>query len=98
MKIFERQSRNKKAQEISVVVKLVVGLVVVGILIYIGYKYILGTGESVGKLGSCASQGGSGSGCISPNGTCTDGKKIPGVGCPDGANKDLTVCCVKDAK
>lgn len=57
--IFKRQRKNKKAQTVRIIIMLVVGLVVVGILIYMGYKYILGTGKSVGALGSCKGQGGS---------------------------------------
>jgi len=91
--IFERQKKNKKAQTINVVIKLVVGLVVVGILIYIGYKYILGTGESVGGLAQCSGQGGK---CGLSCGT--DEKSFPGMGCPEkGDAATARVCCIKSS-
>jgi len=81
--------KNKKAQTINVIVMLVVGLVVVGMLIYLGYKYILGTGESVGKLGSCEGQGGQ---CKAQ---CAENEKsFLGIGCPKKEGGTDKYCCI----
>lgn len=50
--------KGKKAQTINTIIKLVIGLVVLGMLIYLGYKYILGTGEQLGDISGCEGQGG----------------------------------------
>lgn len=77
--------RGKKAQTINTMIKLVIGLVVLGMLIYLGYKYILGTGESVGELTGCAGQGGQ---CKS---TCSETEiGLLGLGCKAGAR----FCCI----
>ena len=89
--IFERLKKDKKAQTVKIVVMLIVGLVVVGIMIYIGYKYILGTGKSVGELGSCEGQGGE---CVAKGESCppsvSPADKFYGMGCPDEAK----YCCI----
>lgn len=77
---------NKKAQEISIIVKLVLALVVIGIMVYIGYKYILGTGEKIGGLSDCEAQGGN---CIPKGDSCSNGVKLPGL-C-----ESEQACCIK---
>lgn len=77
--------KGKKAQTINTIIKLVIGLVVLGMMIYLGYKYILGTGEQVGALSGCESQGGQ---CKS---TCAENERgLIGLGCksPD------RFCCI----
>ena len=74
---------------------LVIGLVVVGMLIYLGYRYILGTGESVGQLGTCTGQGGD---CVTREGAC-EGRRMFGVGCPENEedkNQDKNYCCLPE--
>lgn len=93
--IFERLKKDKKAQTVKVIVMLVVGLVVVGIMIYMGYKYILGTGKSVGALASCEGQGGD---CGDKSCTGLSNRDaFLGMGCPSTdaektANKKY--CCI----
>ena len=77
--------KGKKAQTISVIIKLVIGLVVLGMMIYMGYKYILGTGAQLDDISGCEGQGGN----CKPN--CADNENgILGLGCkaPD------RFCCV----
>lgn len=50
--------KGKKAQTINIIIKLIIGLVVLGMMIYLGYKYILGTGEQIGEMTGCTGQGG----------------------------------------
>ncbi len=94
--IFRRARNNKKAQTVKLVVMLIVGLVVVGMLLYLGYKYILGTGESVGKLGSCTGQGGS---CAA---SCNENthQSIFGIGCPESGKADdpEKYCCIPKSR
>ena len=89
--------KNKKAQTIKTIIMLIVGLVVVGMLIYLGYKYILGTGESVGQLGTCSGQGGR---CVS--GQCESGeKRFFGLGCPEteqDKSQNNRYCCIPQAR
>lgn len=92
MKLFERQRKSRKAQTVQIVVMLVVALVVVGILIYIGYKYILGTGENVGELGGCRGQGGE---CVASSQACKESKgdsarAMYGLGCEG----TTPYCCI----
>jgi hypothetical protein len=91
--IFKRARKSKKAQTVKVVVMLVVGLVVVGMLLYLGYKYILGTGESVGQLGSCQGQGGT---CMTKDACEQDTTKQAffGMGCGKDANDPKKYCCI----
>lgn len=91
--IFKRQRKSRKAQTIHTVIMLIVGLVVVGMLIYLGYKYILGTGESVGKLGSCQGQGGH---CATKDGCAENEKAFFGMGCPESGdeNDPKKYCCI----
>jgi hypothetical protein len=82
----------KKAQAINNVVKLVIALVVLAILIFIGYKYVLGPGEEAGGFGSCEKQSGR---CSTLGEECA-GKKVFGLGCPR-EDKDLgnaRYCCL----
>ena len=84
--------KNKKAQTVKVIVMLIVGLVVVGIMIFLGYKYILGTGKSIGGLGSCEGQGGD----CKAKGACTQiEEQFYGMGCPGpDDNEDDKYCCI----
>jgi len=43
---------------IGKVVTLVIALVIIAIMMYIGYKYILGSAKGVGGAGECVNQGG----------------------------------------
>lgn len=89
--------KNKKGQTVQIVIMLVVGLVVVGILIYLGYKYILGTGKNVGELGTCTGQGGK---CVS--GDCPtpteDWDKFYGMGCPTKQGGSEVWCCLPKSR
>jgi hypothetical protein len=78
--------KNKDAQVTGVVVKLVIALVVIGMLIFIGYKYILGTGERIGGLSGCPAQA-KGAECKSPS-ECT-GTPLPGL-----CEKATEICCI----
>jgi hypothetical protein len=84
---------NKKGQTVQIVIMLVVGLVVVGILIYLGYRYILGTGRSVGELGTCQGQGGR---CESSMTNCDSKTEdfFRGMGCSD----DKPWCCMPKSR
>jgi hypothetical protein len=91
----KRIAKQKKAQTISTIIKLVIGLVVVGMLIYLGYRYILGTGESVGQLGTCTGQGGD---CVTREEAC-EGRRMFGVGCPENEEdekQDKNYCCLPE--
>ncbi|MBN2112170.1 hypothetical protein JW707_03670 [Candidatus Woesearchaeota archaeon] len=89
--IFKRQARSKKAQTVQIIIMLVVGLIVVGIMIYLGYKYILGTGKDVGELGSCEGQGGK---CVAKGANCpadvSPADKFQGMGCKG----ETPTCCM----
>ena len=79
---------NKKAQGLSVsmIILIVLGLIIVGVLIFmIGGKVKL-FGESTGS-------------CVQKKGTCMDASSCDGaivgaLDCPTESNEDL-VCCVK---
>ena len=94
MRTGNRLRKNKKAQTVKVIVMLIVGLVVVGIMIYLGYKYILGTGKSIGGLGSCEGQGGN---CMAKGGCSPTEEQFYGLGCPsnDAEKKaEKNYCCI----
>lgn len=95
MRKGNRIRKNKKAQTVKVIVMLIVGLVVVGIMIYLGYKYILGTGKSIGGLGSCEGQGGE----CKAKGACTPNEEqFYGMGCPPKDNENAKYCCIPKAR
>lgn len=77
--------RKNRAQVTGTVVKLVIALVVIGMLIFIGYKYILGTGDKIGGLSGCASQNGD---CQGKSETC-EGTRLPGL-----CEKPDEICCI----
>lgn len=81
-----RAMKGRKAQT-DIVVKLVVALVVIGMLIYIGYKYILGTGEKIGGLSQCEAQGKDAK-CQQKTDACA-GTTLPGL-----CEKADQVCCI----
>jgi len=91
--IKNKLSGNKKAQTVQIVIMLVVGLVVVGILIYLGYRYILGTGKSVGELGTCMGQGGH---CEPSMSNCNSETEdfFRGMGC----SGDKPWCCMPKSR
>ena len=80
----------KKGQVSGTIVKLTIALILIGFLLYLGYTYILGTGERVGKLGQCDAQNGK---CLE---SCNDeySRSIGNALCPGEENKDK-VCCLK---
>jgi hypothetical protein len=84
----------KKAQAINNVVKLVIALVVLAILVYIGYKFVLGPGEEAGGFGDCEKQAGS---CTTLGEACS-GKKVFGLGCPvEGKHLvNQRYCCLRE--
>jgi len=85
--------KNKKAQTIQVIIMMIVGLVVLGMLIYLGYKYILGPGEDIEKLGSCKGQGGQ---CKVQ---CSENEKsFYGIGCPEKEGDPEEYCCIPQGK
>jgi hypothetical protein len=92
--IFERIKKDKKAQTVKLIIMLVVGLVVVGIMIYLGYKYILGTGRGVGELGSCQGQGGycDDRGCPEKS----NHEAFYGMGCPTDDDQGAYCCIPKE--
>jgi hypothetical protein len=83
--------KNKKAQTIKIIIMLVIGLVVLGMMIYLGYKYILGTGEDIGQLGSCEGQGGQ---CKASCGE--NERKFFGLGCPKQKGGSDKFCCIPE--
>ena len=85
---------NKKAQTVKVVIMLLIGLVVLGIMIYLGYKYVLGTGKEIGGMGTCTGQGGH---CVDAETPCgANEEKFYGLGCPKVQDKPDThrYCCI----
>lgn len=95
MRKGNRIRKNKKAQTVKVIVMLIVGLVVVGIMIYLGYKYILGTGKSIGGLGSCEGQGGE---CKAKSACTGNNRAFYGMGCPKEKGGSDTYCCISDER
>ena len=81
--------RRTKAQVSGVTVKLVIALIVIGMLAYLGYKYILGTGQQIGGLSKCDAQGGH---CEKARDDCKS-DEIPLAGLCD--EKEGNFCCVK---
>jgi hypothetical protein len=82
--------KRKKAQAITNVVKLIIALVVMGILIFIAYKFILTPGEQAGSFASCEAQKGT---CTTLGSDCV-GKKVFGLGCPGNALPSQQYCCL----
>lgn len=80
---------SKKAQ-INIIVKLVIALIVIGMLIFISYKYILGTGEKIGALSGCEAQ----NGVCKAKGACNvqTERDLGGGLCKDVATQ---TCCLK---
>jgi len=82
----------KKAQGVPHLVALVLALVVIAIMIYIGYKYLKGGGESIGALGGCEGQGGH---CVKVAGCEIGERQFKGLGCPDDEGKvGEGYCCM----
>ena len=81
--------RRNKAQVSGVTVKLVIALIVIGMLAYLGYKYILGTGQQIGGLSKCTSQGGD---CVKTRDDCKNGITLSGL-CEE---KEGKFCCIKE--
>ena len=80
--------RRNKAQVRGVTVKLVIALIVIGMLAYLGYKYILGTGQQIGGLSKCTSQGGD---CVNTREDCK-GITLSGL-CEENEGR---FCCIKE--
>lgn len=94
-----RPYHNKKSQGLTLntVVIAVLVLVVLGILLFIAYKYIYGAGESIGALSKC---GGTGDGafCVNEKYNCQGSKFYNMGGCGKGEKKTYPYCCIPKAK
>jgi len=80
--------KNKKAIAMNVMIMMIIGLVVLGMMIYIANKYILGTSKTAGELSGCANQGGE----CKPS--CTKGAELQlkGLGCTKEDKGEY--CCI----
>ena len=78
--------KNKKALAMNVMIMMIIGLVVLGMMIYIANKYIMGTSKTAGDISGCKNQNGE---CKS---SCTKGAELQlkGLGCED----PKPYCCI----
>ncbi len=90
--------KSKKAQGLTLntVVIAVLVLVVLGMLLFIAYKYIYGAGTSIGELSKCKARG-QGAHCVVEPFDCTDGTAFYKMG---GCGKDNKpdYCCIPEEK
>ncbi len=92
--------KDKKAQGLTLntVVIAVLVLVVLGVLLFIVYKYIYGAGSDIGQLSSCEARGEGEAECVA-KGDCKDGTAFYMMGgCGKGDNKDQKYCCIPNEK
>jgi hypothetical protein len=83
--------RSKKGLTQDQLVLMIIALVVLGILLYLAYKYVLVGGESAGKLGDCTAR--PGQFCVATAAECTAGQAFQ-VGCP----KEKPWCCIPEKR
>jgi cell division protein FtsN len=85
-------SRKKRAQVNTMLVKIILALIVLGIGIYLAYTYVYTGGENIGALGSCSSQKGE----CKPSSTLDNHRCFKGIGCPEDNNEDNIYCCIPE--
>lgn len=91
---------SKRGMTQEELVKIVVALVLLGILLFLAYKYVLKGSESAAKLGECESK--PPQTCVARDDPCT-GQKFR-FGCPGDPNKkaddpaNKVYCCVPESR
>jgi len=76
---------------VNTLVMMALALIVLGVLIYLSYKYIAKPGDEAGRAATCAGQGGT---CKSACGENERGTF--GLGCPGNNDaKEAVYCCAR---